>query len=86
MNFAIISDKLSRVETNDEMDLASDWDIIVIGEISEEEIERHRKVYEDYPYVEAVRGEIMSYKNIYRLRDVDSPQEDIFTRLENMTI
>ncbi len=86
MEFTIISDKLSREKTNEEMDLASDWDIIVIGNPNENELERHLKAYQDYPYLEAVKGEIISFKNIYRLRDVERPIEDIFDRLENMEL
>lgn len=86
MQFTIISPKLTREHTNEEMDLASDWDIIVIGNPSASELERHLKTYKDYPYIEAVKGEIISFKNIFRLRDVSNPIEDIFERLENMTI
>jgi len=86
MRFVIIDQYLSREEANNEMDSASDWDIIVIGNPSASELERHRKIYEDYPYMEAVKGEAVSFKNIYRLRDVPNPIEDIFVRLENMTL
>ena len=86
MIFISIPNTLTRQESNDKMDSVTDWDIIVMGEASEEEIERHKKIYEDYPYMEAVKGEVVSFKNIFRLRDVENPIEDIFTRLENITI
>lgn len=82
MRFVIIDLYLSREETNHQMDLSSDWDIIVIGDPSVDELELHKKIYEDYPYMEAVKGKVVSFKNIFRLRDVPDPIEDIFERLE----
>lgn len=87
-NYAYIKTNTNRRSINMAMDNVSDWDIIAIidREIPEDEIERHNAIYEKYPEVETVKGNIITYKNIYRQRNVKDPQQDIFERLIGVVI